>query len=362
MHGSMIVAGKEMWPTLVAQMNWFLARRTQRGLLLAREYSSFDNPFAYITCEGATVNAYFYDALKVANNLAILTGDKEKATLYQRAAEVLKVSFNQQFWNETEKAYNSAFLKDKMYAPTVHAQLIALHYGLPTPEKESDIKKWFLLNYKNPGGFHCCTNNDFEKMVEMKAGINMPVMYYWVFSELYRSNTEAMDKEAMDEMLRRWTPQVNYKQDVGTLSESFTDENGEGASQSCHNYGAVPAYFLSSYVLGVRRSGNVLQKQLIIEPRLADLTFANGTVVTEFGTVNISWQKSLEGKSLSFNISIPKGINVELHLPILSENNTLILNKKVLVKDGIPTKEVSKKSRWYYIPKVSGEVEGILRN
>jgi hypothetical protein len=351
---------REMWPTLVAQMKWFLERRTQRGLLLAREYSSFDNPFAYITCEGATINAYFYDALKVAQSLALLIGESQTATFYQRAAEDLKIAFNQQFWNESEKAYNSAILKDKIYAPTVHAQLIALHYGLATTERESDVRKWFLANYKNPGGFHCCINNDYEKMVEMKAGINMPVMYYWVFSELYRTNTEELDNEAIGEMLRRWSPMVKYQQDAGTLSESFTDEKGEGASESCHNYGSEPAYFLSSYVLGVRRVGNVSEKQLIIEPRLADLTFASGTVVTEFGPVDVSWQKSSDGQSLSFNVSIPKGINAELHLPIMSGNSTLTLNNKVLVKGGIPTKEICKKIRWYYIPKVTGEISGIV--
>jgi Bacterial alpha-L-rhamnosidase 6 hairpin glycosidase domain len=59
----------EMWPTLVPQMQWFLDRRTSRGLLLAREYTSFDNPLAYITCEGATMNAFLYQAFKDAEYL-----------------------------------------------------------------------------------------------------------------------------------------------------------------------------------------------------------------------------------------------------------------------------------------------------
>ena len=286
---------REMWPTAVAQLNWFLDHRTSRGLLLAREYSSFDNPFAYVTCEGATINAYFYDALRVSSDLASLINESQQVAEYQQAAEKLKTVFNKELWNDNEKAYNSAFLNDKLYTPTVHAQLIPLHYGLVPENRQTDVRKWFLANYKNPGLRHLCTNNDFEKMVDMKAGIDMPVMYYWVFSELYRMNTEQQDQEVINEIRRRWTPMVLYQQDAGTLSESFTDEKGEGASESCHNYGSTPAYFLSSYILGVRRIGTVNEKQLLIEPRLGDLSFAEGVVVTEFGPVPVSWRKSADG-------------------------------------------------------------------
>jgi hypothetical protein len=351
---------REMWPTAVAQLKWFLDRRSPRGLLLAREYSSFDNPFAYITCEGATINAYFYGALKVAQSLALLLDESQTATFYQRAAEDLKVSFNQQFWNESEKAYNSAFLKDKIYTPTVHAQLIALNYGLTTTERESDVRKWFLANYKNPGDVHLCSNNDYEKMVEMKAGINMPIMYYWVFSELYRTNTEELDKEAIGEMLRRWTPMVIYQQDAGTLSESFTNKIGEGANESCHNYGSVPAYFLSSYVLGVRRVGNVSEKHLLIEPRLGNLTFAKGVVVTEFGPVPISWKKSDNGKVLDFEIKLPDGIIADLHLPKLKGKSTLVLNKKILMKNEKSAKGVNEDGRWIIVKDIFGKCSGSI--
>lgn len=344
---------QEMWPILVAQLKWFLDRRTPRGLLLAREYSSFDNPFAYVTCEGATINAYFYDALRVSAELASLINESHPAAEYQQAAEQLKTAFNKEFWNENEKAYNSAFLNDKLYAPTVHAQLIPLHYGLVPENRQTDVRKWFLVNYKNPGMRHCCTNKDFEKMVDMKAGIDMPVMYFWVFSELYRMNTEQQDQEVISEIRRRWTPMVLYQEDAGTLSESFTDEKGEGASESCHNYGSTPAWFLSSYILGIRRIGTVNEKQLLIEPRLGDLTFAEGVVVTEFGAVPVSWKKSADGKSLSFKVSIPEGIKAEIRFPGLAEKSTLTLNGKVLSKN-----EVKTEGRWMVVQNVSGGCSG----
>jgi hypothetical protein len=202
---------------------------------------------------------------------------------------------------------------------------------------------------------HVCNNPDFEKMVNQKAGINMPVTYYWVFQELYRMNTAQMDLEVIQEIRRRWTPMVSFLHNTGTLAESFMDENGVGSSEACHNYGSVPAYFLSSYILGVRRIGTVTEKQLLIEPRLGDLTFAEGIVVTEFGAVPISWKKSVDDKSLSFRILIPEGIQAEIRLPSLSEKSTLTLNGKVLSKT-----EMKSEGRWMVVRNVSGECSGII--
>ena len=304
---------REMWPALVKQMQWFLGHRTSRGLLLAREYASFDNPLAYITCEGATMNAYFYQALRDADYLARALGEDSQGAVYARAAAELHAAYNRQFWNETESAYNAAFLGDKILGPTAHAQLLALDRGLVPDNRLAATRKWFLANYKNPGSFHCGHNPDFERMIAQKAGINMPVVYYWVFQELYRMDTAAMDQEVLGELRRRWTPIVHFLQDTGTVSENFVNKDGSGISESCHNYGAVPAYFLSSFVLGVRRAGPVWEKRLVVEPRPGDLADAEGVVVTEFGPVPVAWSRS--GGSFRLACTIPAGVSATLRLP-----------------------------------------------
>ena len=352
----------EMWPSLMAQMNWFLSHITTRGLLLAREYTSFDNPFAYITCEGATLNAFFYKALIDSKYLAGVVGEQPSADLYNRAAEELKTAYNKQFWNETEGAYNSAYLKDTIFAPTVHAQLIALNRGLVPNSREATVRKWFLSNFKNQGMFHCCSNPDYKKMVAVKAGIYMPVVYYWAFQELYRMNTEQNDQEVINEIRRRWTPMVLYQEDAGTVGETFPDEKGEGTTESCHNYGAVPAWFLSSFILGVRSDGPVWDKKLVIEPRLGDLTFAKGIVVTVFGPVPVMWKKSDDGRSLSFKISIPEGIQTEIRFPKISANSSLTVNNEVLMENGKPMKGIKTDERWIIVQNLSGEFAGSIRS
>jgi hypothetical protein len=139
------------------------------------------------------------------------------------------------------------------------------------------------------------------------------------------------------------------------------NEKGADLPQACHNYGAVPAYFLSSYILGVRLDGPVWEKKLLIEPRLGDLTFASGVVVTEYGTVPVSWERSDNGKSLDYKISIPAGIHTTIHFPRLSDKTTLSINGEVLMKDGMPKKGVKTDGRWIVVQNVSGYCAGSVK-
>jgi len=205
---------------------------------------------------------------------------------------------------------------------------------------------------------HVCNNPDFERMVNQKAGINMPVVYYWVFQEFYRMNNAQMDMEVIQEIRRRWTPMVKYLHNTGTLAESFMNEKGEGSTEACHNYGALPAYFLSSFILGVRLDGPVWEKKLLIEPRLGDLSFAEGIVVTEYGAVPISWKRADDGKSLNFKLTIPEGIVATVHFPKSSEKSNLLINGEVLMKDGVPKRGLKEEGRWIVVKDVKGECEG----
>jgi hypothetical protein len=49
-----------------------------------------------------------------------------------------------------------------------------------------------------------------------------------------------------------------------------------GGGSKAHIYGMFPGYFLSAYVLGVRRDAPVADKTIMIEPHLGDLAEATG--------------------------------------------------------------------------------------
>lgn len=303
---------REMWPVLERQINWFLARMTSRGLLEAREYASFDNPIAYRTCEGATINAFFYQALRDAAWLAEQIG--RNAAIYQKHADRLAHAYRTTLWDNQAQAYSAGFLDGQKLPPSVHAQLIALYSGIVAENHLDATRAWFLAHFRNPGSpLVVGIKKNERELLENHAGLNMPIMYYWAFTELYRIDTAAADLLALSETRSRWKNMVHFLQDAGTLSESFVDDHGGGMSESCHNYGAIPAYFLSSYLLGIRTEQSSNQMKLVINPRPADLTNAHGIVTTPLGSVPMTW--SIRDREWTLKFQIPAGQQAELRLP-----------------------------------------------
>ena len=308
---------REMWPALTKQMQWFLDHRTPRGLVLARRIHFIRR------------SAGLRHLRRHRAECVCVSGTEGRRLPWpRRRREPVRAGSDGparprsigHLWNAPAGTYNSGFVQDKLLGPTAHAALLALDRGVVPPERVASVRQWFLANYQRPAGFHCCQNGDFEKMVADRAGIGMPVTYYWVFQEFYRMDSPGMDLEALREMRRRWARMVNTSADTGTLWETFD------GPESCHNYGSVPAYFLSSFVLGVRLDGPVWNQHLLIEPRLGDLTRAEGVVVTEFGPVPVSWKR--QGSELAFRFEVPKGLKATLRLPE-GDPATLMLDGKL---------------------------------
>jgi Bacterial alpha-L-rhamnosidase 6 hairpin glycosidase domain/Bacterial alpha-L-rhamnosidase C-terminal domain len=303
---------REMWLVLVRQLDWFLKRVTSRGLLEAREYTSFDNPIAYRTCEGATVNAFLHHALCDAAWLAGRIG--EDGARYRNAADALASAFNAALWDDRAQAYSAGFLEGEKLPPSVHAQLMALSSGLVPPERLAPARAWFLANFRNPGApLVVGAKPDFRDLLDRRAGLGMPVMFHWAFTELYRMDTAEADLIALSETRARWGNMVRFLEDAGTLSESFVNDQGGGMSESCHNYGAIPAYFLSSWLLGVRVEDPLAAKRLVLNPRPADLDQARGVVVTPFGPVPMTWR--IADGVWNLECTVPHGVTAELRLP-----------------------------------------------
>jgi len=293
---------REVWPTLVAQMAYFDARtqRNTTGLLLAREYTSFDDPWAYVTGQGAALNAFYFRALDDAAYVAGALGEAAAAAGYASGAAALAGAFDAALWNASAATYNSGVLPGgAVLGPTVHAALLALERGIVPPAKAAGVRAFLLANVDNAGATHCCHNDDTAAMVAARAGVDFPVVMYWVLRVLYLTDTAAADAAALAQVRARWGPMVAQSPDIDTLWESFQD------SESCHNYGSVPAYYLSSFVLGVRLDGPAARGALLVEPRLGGLPAARGAVVTELGVVTVAWARN--ATALIFKLALPAG-------------------------------------------------------
>jgi alpha-L-rhamnosidase len=305
---------KEIWPAIVAQMQYFLDLRTSRGLVLAREWVIWGNPVGYQTCEGTGLNAFVYKALIDAAYLGKIIGKTDDATRFGQAASDLSDAFNKVLWDDPDGTYYSGYytdpselpsgvknpklslpVTDNMIAPNIQAALFALDQGIVPAERLQKVTS-YLLSQPDP---------------------NARIMYYYYYwKQLYAADQSALDERVLDTMREKWKGMANSPWQ--TTWEEFS-----GGSRA-HCYGMFPAYFLSSYVLGVRLDGTVANKHLIIDPRLGDLASAEGTVVTEFGPVPVSWQKSAD--HLDFKFEVPQGVTASLRLPDYDGQTHLILD------------------------------------
>ena len=315
-----------LWPVLEKQLQWFLDRRTSRGLVHAREfYLHFDNPIAYHECEGATLNAMVFGALKDAAYLAGKTARRAQAARYSEAADALAEAYNEHLWDEANGTYYAGLKEgekklltrwpDKSFEryfasldqlghnfpATPQAAVMALYEGLVPPSRLASVRKYLL---------------------ERHGEFISPVSYLFAFHAMYEMNTDEADQVALDTMRRRWAVMVDRKM-PGTLGEQFGDE-----SYYCHDFGPIPAAFLAGRVLGVRRVGPIGAKRIAIEPRLGDLTTAEGVVVTRHGPVRVAWNRVADGR-LRFEVSVPEGVTARLSVPVRSPEATLTIDGRV---------------------------------
>jgi alpha-L-rhamnosidase len=149
--------------------------------------------------------------------------------------------------------------EENLIAPTMFPALWALDQGIVPEARRERVFGYLLANH-----------NQAEKIMT----------FYYLFAQLYQADTDAFDREILQILRTKWKGMIDWPWQT-------TWEEFNGASKA-HIYGMFPDYFLSSYVLGVRLDGPVWSKRILIEPRLGDLTSAEGVVVTERGPVPVS--------------------------------------------------------------------------
>ncbi len=143
---------REIWPAIVAQMDWLLARRTARGLVRAREWVVWGNPMGYQTCEGAGLNAFVYKALVDAAFLGKAIGESAQAARFARAAKDLAAAFNTVLWDESAGTYYSGVFGEGDAPTSSHRN--NFHLKVEEWPGRADILPRFVC--ARPGDCACC--------------------------------------------------------------------------------------------------------------------------------------------------------------------------------------------------------------
>ena len=328
---------REIWPAVVAQMEYFLARRTPRGLVRARDWVVWGNPLGYLEGETTTLNVFVQRALADASLLATTIGEKQSSAKFAKAATELAHAINTLLWDEASGSYFSGYFDDADQAPqgdrkipfpvtnhrtptTLHANVFALDRGVVPAERRARVLA-----------------NVVEQQQPLNGGAVM--IYHYLAKLLYGLDQPALDVRVLELWRRNWRPMTD------SAWECSWEDLGGGSKAHC--YGLFPGYFLSSYVLGVRRDAPVAEKRIVIQPHPGDLTHAAGVVVTEFGPVPVSWK--IANRAFEFSFTVPPGVKADVLLPAGAEG--------VVLLNGQPAKTVSR-GRWRAFEAGPGKYQG----
>lgn len=289
---------QEMWPALTGQMQWFLDHRTSSGLVRAREFVIIDNPICYTVCEGATLNAFVYRALLDAAFLARCVKDKRRGSLYQQAAHDLYRSFNTLLWNPQQQTYNGS----TEHPPSWHSALIPLDRGIVSEERRFPVLQGLLDHY------------------QQASQAMFTYTHFWLLKLLFSMDTAQWDDRTLELIKLRWKKMTAMENKGYTVGESFSNE------RPFHNFGAVPAYFLSRNVLGVDVQWPLKKNRILIKPQLGKLKKAEGVVVTEHGPVTVQWRQEPESQRLIFSMDLPRKTQATVALPAGSKPSRLLVD------------------------------------
>jgi hypothetical protein len=314
---------RELWPALRRMLDWFRQRRTDRGLVLAREWEVWDNPLRYQGCEGAGLNAFVYKAFSDAAQMAARIGLVDQAGALAQEAEKLRNDFNRLLWNEQEGAYDGALfgpgsevrspwgqklagpIVNGRYQPTTQGNLFALYCGIVPAERIGSVWKWVFGHLDD---------------------VRQPMSHYYLFQMMYAMEEAQLDAEILRLMRAGWKNQV--ESEWQTTWEGLDKDTGS----RIHIYSMHPGYFLTAYVLGARRIGKVECRQLLIEPRFSGLEWAKGVCVTEFGPVEMEWRVDAQGRP-EIICAIPEGVNARVRLRWMHESDKLEVDSRVVASE-----------------------------
>lgn len=192
------------------------------------------------------INAMWYNALKIMQDLAIEANEKEKAKKYQKMATKCKSSFESKFYNKKRKCLYDV-LGDGKIRPN---QLFALSLTYPVLDPNSEtaqimfdtVTKKLLNNYglktlaKGEDGYVDVYEGDCQKRdTSYHQGITwtwLLGLYYNCLKNMLKNTKNKKDKKELEEKLLSFrteiietsTDEINQRGCVGSIAEIYDSQ------------------------------------------------------------------------------------------------------------------------------------------
>lgn len=281
----------EMWPAVIGNIEGAAGLLDpESGLFRGAFWNMFDWSGIDDVHEIVLHNSLLLvGALDAAMKCALALGDDDRHAWLASLRARLTTSINQ-LWDVERQAYPDSIHEDGTLSESSsqHTSFLALLYDvIPGEHAEAALRN---------------TLTPPEGMV--RVGSPFAMMYYY----------EALDHMSRpDEIIRSiyeaYLPML--ESGATTVWEVFPTSHDRPSAfptrSHCHAWSSAPVYFLNRLILGVRplTPGGT---EIELSPRLSDLSWAEGTVVTAQGPVQVSWRAT--DSTLNIAVKAPSTVQV----------------------------------------------------
>ncbi|MEI7557019.1 alpha-L-rhamnosidase C-terminal domain-containing protein [Candidatus Chlorohelix sp.] len=293
------------YPNLKHQMEWFPTKVNPSGLLVkdrGLEWSYSLNRTGAVTY----LNMVYYRALQDAAKLADTLGQSGDAAIWRKRGEALKQAINQHLFDSNRGVYISADI-DWAHVPQ-DANVLAVLFGVAPPERWGSILKYVKDTMWTTYG---------STTVDVSYGLNnmhdkriWPFMGYYEVEARFAAGDEI---GALDLLRREWGRMLEQDPNYTTWEWMTADGLPESPDDSlAHGWSAGATAALTENVLGVRMTAPGYASFEIV-PHPGDLQWAQGSVPTPHGAIEVSWQRRESGFQVI--LEVPEGTLARLGLP-----------------------------------------------
>ncbi len=284
---------EEVWPWVVRNLEGAEAHLDPAWGLFAGPYwnmfdwSGIDDGYEIVLHNSMLL----VGAIDAALECARILGASDHEAWLTRFRLTLCTAINT-LWDEEAQAYPDSIHADGSLSSSTsqHTSFLAVLYDIIEPGHAEAA----LENMLHPP----------EGMVTV--GSPFAIMYYY----------EALEKAGMPDAIinsiyEAYVPMLEAG--ATTVWEVFpsSGDRPEGfpTRSHCHAWSSAPVLFLNRIILGIYPTAPGSCK-FEISPRLYDLDWAEGSIVTPYGPLEVRWDRA--GPSLSIEIHAPEGVEVEV--------------------------------------------------
>lgn len=247
-----------------------------------------DDGFVF-TDYNSVVNAYHYEALRLLQQMALLTGRSAEAEMLQRERDKFFTTFNEAFFDAERGAYRDGIDVDHY---SQHASLFALAFELVPEEHHARV-----MEYIRSRDMACSV---YASQFLMDAIYNAHDADYALHM------LTKQDKRSWYNMLRAGT----------TITFEAWDNDFKPNQDWNHAWGAAPANIIPRRLVGVEPLTAGFE-QIAIHPQSSTLSHVEARVPTIRGAVEVTIDNTEECYTL--RVKVPTNSTAHITLPITDE-------------------------------------------